>query len=268
MSADATGAGTPVWSTNGMYLALETSTQIGSVCLGVGERVLARRVIHGQSSHSSDLIPTIDEVLRAAGAGPSELDGLVVGCGPGSFTGVRVAAATAKGLAHALDLPLWAVSSLEAGAATVDIDETEQCADGREATDPLEGPPPALSDEERRRPRYVLFDARGDRVYGACYRPTQGGLEVLVPPHATTIGDLLSNPPPSSVFAGDGAQRHENQIRGAGMRLLPTRFGMPTAAGLLRAAAKPSRAPVEDVARWEPDYLRSSSAERLPGRGP
>ena len=235
--------------------------------MGVGGRVVARAVIHGQGSHSSDLIPTVDEVLRGAGADLSELDGLVVGSGPGSFTGLRVAAATAKGLAHALHIPLWAIASLEAGAATVDIDETELSGDADGASDPLKGRPPALSDEERTWPRYVLFDARADRVYGACYRPTESGFEVLIPPHATTIGDLLSKDLPDSVFAGDGAQRHEIEIRGAGMRLLPAPLGMPTAAGLLRAAEKPSRAPLENVALWEPDYLRPSSAERFSRSG-
>jgi tRNA threonylcarbamoyl adenosine modification protein YeaZ len=267
MTVVATGAETRVWSTDGTYLALDTSTQVGSVCLGVGGRVVASGVIYGQGSHSSDLIPAVAEVLRAAGADLSELDGLVVGSGPGSFTGVRVAAATAKGLAHALHVPLWAISSLEAGAASMDIDETEWCGDADRASDPLKGRPRTLSDEERTWPRYVLFDARADRVYGACYRPTEGGFEVLVPPHATTIGDLLSKDLPHLIFAGDGAQRHEIEIRAAGMRLSPALLGMPTAAGLLRAAEKPSRAPVENVALWEPDYLRPSSAERFSGSG-
>ncbi len=233
------------WSVDGMYLALDTSTPSGSVCVGVGSRVVARRVIDGQGSHSSDLIPAIGGVLQEAGADLSELAGLVVGAGPGSFTGVRVAAATAKGLAHALGIPLWAVSSLEAGAAAVDVDE-------------------GLSEEERAWPRYVLFDARSDRVYGACYRSTGNGFEVLVPPHSTTIGAVLSENLPISVFAGDGAQRHADAIRGAGFELLPAPYGMPTAAGLLRAVAgSPPREPLEDVARWEPEYLRSSSAQRI-----
>ena len=262
------------WSDEGVYLALDTSTTLGSVCVGIGSRVVARRVIQGQRSHSSDLIPAIGGVLQEAGADLSELAGLVVGAGPGSFTGVRVAAATAKGLAHALDVPMWAVSSLEAGAAAVDIDEVELFGgDGggdRQALQ-LNGVSPrnaghraALSEEERAWPRYVLFDARSDRVYGACYRPTGTGFEVLVPPHSTTIGAVLSSDFPISVFVGDGARRHADEIRGAGFTLLPAPFGMPTAAGLLRAVAgSPSRDPVEDVARWEPEYLRSSSAERM-----
>ncbi|MCH8812400.1 MAG: tRNA (adenosine(37)-N6)-threonylcarbamoyltransferase complex dimerization subunit type 1 TsaB [Gemmatimonadetes bacterium] len=256
-----------VWSAEGMYLALDTSTPVGSVCVGVGSRVVARGVIHGQGSHSADLIPTIDRVLQEAGADLSELAGLVLGAGPGSFTGVRVAAATAKGLAHALDIPLWAVSSLEAGAASVDVDEIEleQAVEKPVVEKPVvEKERVMLSEEERAWPRYVLFDARSDRVYGACYRPTGTGFEVLVPPHSTTIGAVLSSDFPISVFVGDGARRHADEIRGAGFTLLSTPFGMPTAAGLLRAVAgSPSRDPVDDVARWEPEYLRSSSAERM-----
>ncbi len=89
------GATARAWSAQGIYLALDTSTVLGSVCLAEGSRVIAERVIRGQGSHSSDLIPTIDGVLREAGADLSELAGLVVGAGPGSFTGVRVAAETA-----------------------------------------------------------------------------------------------------------------------------------------------------------------------------
>ncbi len=270
------GGASRVWSAEGVYLALDTSTTLGSVCVGIGSRVVARRVMHGQGSHSSDLIPTIGEVLQEAGADLSELAGLVVGAGPGSFTGVRVAAATAKGLAHALDIPLWAVSSLEAGAAAVDIDEVELFGGdggGDWQASQLNGVSPrnaghraALSEEERAWPRYVLFDARSDRVYGACYRPTGSGFEVLIQPHSTTIGAVLSDDLPISVFVGDGARRHADEIRGAGFTLLPPPFGTPTAAGLLKVVAdSPPREPVEDVARWQPEYLRSSSVERYAG---
>ena len=263
-----TGTAARAWSAEAMYLALDTSTPLGSVCLADGSRVIAESVIRGQGSHSADLIPAIEGVLQEAGADLSELAGLVVGAGPGSFTGVRVAASTAKGLAHALDIPLWAVSSLEAGAAAVDIDRFEPSVDIGEAADPNGGHAAALSDEERAWPRYVLFDARSDRVYGACYRPTANGFDVLIQPHSTTIGAILSGGPPFSLFVGDGAQKHGDEIRGAGFTLLLAPFGMPTGAGLLRAlASSPSREPVEDVAHWQPEYLRSSSAERCSGSG-
>ena len=150
----------------------------------------------------------------------------------------------------------------------MDIDEVEVFGAGGEATDSNGERTAALSEEERALPRYVLFDARSDRVYGACYRPTESGFEVLIPPHSTTIGAVLSSNLPISVFAGDGALRHADEIRGAGFTLLPAPFGMPDAAGLLRAVAdSPPREPVEDVARWQPEYLRPSSVERLSGTG-
>ena len=150
----------------------------------------------------------------------------------------------------------------------MDIDEVELFGGDGEACQPNGLHTAALSEEERGWPRYVLFDARRDRVYGACYRPIGNGFEVLIPPHSTTIGAVLSDNLPISVFAGDGAQKHADEIRGAGFTLLPHPFGMPTAAGLLRVVAdSPPHEPVEDVARWRPEYLRSSSAERCAGSG-
>ncbi len=240
----------------GFFLAFDTSTPLGSVAVGVGLDVLVRTELRRQGAHSSDLIPKIHETLEEGGVDMGELTGLVVGSGPGSFTGVRVAAATAKGLARALEIPVWPVSSLEAGAAAVDAPWV-----------PLsEGPRAELSAEERSWPRYVLFDARSDRVYAACYLPTEHGLEELIAPHSTTIGEILSGSVPFSIFGGDGADRHADEIRGAGFPVLPTPLAMPTADGLLAVLRDgPARAPVKDLARWEPDYLRPSSAERLSG---
>ena len=114
----------------------------------------------------------------------------------------------------------------------------------------------------------ILEILSGEPAEGTEFRPTESGFDVLIPPHSTTIGAVLSAGPPFSAFAGDGAQKHADEIRGAGFALLPAPFGMPTAAGLLRALANsPSGEPVEDVARWQPEYLRSSSAQRCSGSG-
>ncbi len=249
----------PLRLVEGLLLAFDTSTPVGSVAVGAGTDVLARTELRRQGAHSSDLIPKIHEILEEAGVDLRELAGLVVGSGPGSFTGVRVAASTAKGLAQALEIPVWPVSSLEAGAAAVDAPWVP-LSDGIRAE---------LSADERMWPRYVLFDARSDRVYAACYLPSDHGLEELIAPHSTTIGEILSGTVPLSIFAGDGADRHADEIRGAGFPMLQPPLGMPTADGLLSVLRNgPTRAPVEDLARWAPDYLRPSSAERLSGPAP
>src|SRR5690606_18749354 len=138
---------------------------LGSVAVGEAGRVLARAPLGRQGRHAAEVVPRIDEVLAVAGLGPRALAGVVVGAGPGSFTGGRVAAATAKGLAHALAVPLWPFSSLEAA---------------------------ALEPDGAAGIRWVLFDARGDRVYAACYDLREGAVATRIPPHATRLADLLT----------------------------------------------------------------------------
>ena len=84
-----------------ILLAMDTSTALGTVAVACGREVLARAELGEQRTHASGLVPAIAEVLDEAGVDREELSGVVVGSGPGSFTGVRVAAATAKGLTYA-----------------------------------------------------------------------------------------------------------------------------------------------------------------------
>lgn len=98
-------------------LALETSTDACSVALQCGDRVLARHHVEPRA-HNRLLLELIDELLAEAGLIPSQLDGLAFGRGPGSFTGLRIAAAVSQGIAWAGDVPVVAVSTLEVLAAT------------------------------------------------------------------------------------------------------------------------------------------------------
>lgn len=243
-----------VWSATGHYLAMDTSTPVGSVAVAVGGDVVARRFLRAPGAHAASLIPEIEGVLADASVRLQELDGIVVGGGPGSFTGVRVAAATAKGLRRALDVPLWVFSSLACGAASL----------GMRWLPGSEGPNLPLTDDDRAWPRYILLDARGGRVYAACYLETPQGLDVLVEPHATTIDAILSGEVPYSVFAGDGAGRHADQITGAGFPVLASPLGAPLADGLIRLLAlAPETAPLENPSAWQPSYLRATGAERM-----
>lgn len=220
-----------------MFLALDTSGPVGSVAVSFGPDVLARGVLTRRAEHASGLLPTVDEVLQDAGVERTELRGVIVGEGPGSFTGVRVAAATAKGLCRALDLPLWAVSSLAAAAMAVEAGAI----------------------------RYALFDARGERVYGACYGVGSALVQTLVPPHAGELRDVLDGDVPGgAVFVGEGAEKHSGVIEGAGFEVVGTTGDVSLADGLVRyMAIHPDAPPVSAVATWEPRYVRTSSAERL-----
>lgn len=92
-------------------LALDASTEIASVAVMVGEELFSEEQ-GSQKTHAQLLLPMIDRLLIQAGLQLHQLDGIVFGCGPGSFTGLRIACSIAKGLAYAHNLPLIPVSCL------------------------------------------------------------------------------------------------------------------------------------------------------------
>lgn len=223
----------------GPVLALDTSTSVGAVAVGVGERLLSEVVMNVGPGHSSALMPAVDQALRSAGILPRELSAVVVGGGPGSFTGVRIGAATAKGIVHALGIPLFAYSGLLAAAAGAWGAERPVCA---------------------------LFDARRRDVYAACYR-FGAGVEEVFGPVAMTLDALLARfrgaEPP--LFTGEAATIHREEIaRELGARVVPAQLAVPRASALLALLrAVPEAGRVEDAARWEPEYVRASGAERI-----
>ena len=98
-----------------LVLAFDTATDVATSALLRDGRLLGER-----RSEPKALLAAVDQLLRAAGASPAELGGLVVGTGPGSFTSTRIGLAVARGLALALDLPAAGVSTLDALAAARD----------------------------------------------------------------------------------------------------------------------------------------------------
>ena len=95
-------------------LAVETATGCQSVALMDGPKVLARRDRDAAGHHAKYLVPTIDEVFKAAGCKLSDVQALAVSIGPGSFTGLRVGLATMMGFRMVTKVPLAAVPTLEA----------------------------------------------------------------------------------------------------------------------------------------------------------
>lgn len=96
-----------------MILSIDSSLSVLSVAL-VAERPVAAVLLESERSRNEKLLPAIDWLLSESGTGRDQLDLIVVTRGPGSFTGVRVGLATAQGLAFALGIPLWGVSTHEA----------------------------------------------------------------------------------------------------------------------------------------------------------
>ncbi len=215
----------------GALVAIETSGGAGSVALAVEAVVVAQRVLAAPAGHAAALIPAVREVLAEAGKEVDELAGVVVGAGPGSFTGVRIAGAAAKALASSLEVPLYPVSSLRAGAVAGQAD------------------PP----DGEREVRYVLFDARRGRVYGAAYDVGAGRAVRVIGPHGGSVLDVISaRPPVGTIFMGDGATAHEALIGAAGFTVRPAPAGVPRADALIGCCAWVA----VDPAVWEPAYVR------------
>ena len=126
-----------------LILAFDTATAVATSALVDGDEVLGERVSRAQT-----LLEDVDALLRQAGAHPSDLDRLAVGLGPGSFTGVRIGLAVARGLALSLDLPGSGVSTLaalEAGApGAVPVVDAKR----REVFSLVDGEPHVLAPQE------------------------------------------------------------------------------------------------------------------------
>ncbi|MGC1271090.1 MAG: tRNA (adenosine(37)-N6)-threonylcarbamoyltransferase complex dimerization subunit type 1 TsaB [Croceibacterium sp.] len=96
-----------------LILSLETSTDVCSVALHKGRKLLAQAEIHEPQAHAARLAPLIESVTREAGASLKEIDAVAISQGPGSYTGLRIGTSTAKGLCYAMDIPLISVGTLE-----------------------------------------------------------------------------------------------------------------------------------------------------------
>jgi tRNA threonylcarbamoyladenosine biosynthesis protein TsaB len=219
-------------------LAIDTSTPTGSVAVGSGGLLLAQAVVGVNARHAEALLPVIDFVLERAAVTPAQLSAVIVAGGPGSFTGVRIAAAAAKGFARALQLPLYSWSGLLAGAAAAG-------AAGR--------------------PVCCLFDARRGEVYAACYSFVEyERIEEHLAPCAATVEDVLERVAQlHPLFVGEGAQRYADRIRAASGDIAPPHVDACRAGALLWLhGIDPGRGLVSEPASWEPNYLRPSGAER------
>jgi tRNA threonylcarbamoyladenosine biosynthesis protein TsaB len=224
-------------------LALETSTLAGGVALLEGGRVVGQISLNVALTHSERLMAMVDRLLRDCQWPLESLAGLAVSIGPGSFTGLRVGAATAKGLALALGVPVAPVPTLDALAANLPFADRAVC---------------------------PLLDARKGEVYLAVYRWTGAAMErqseylALPPP---LVPDQL-DPPVIVLGDGEPACRPHLAFLGDGVRVAPPAQSVPSAAvvGQLGHAMLASGEGIDGDALL-PLYLRPSEAELRARRG-
>ena len=223
-------------------LALDASSGVASAALVCDDVLVGEYTINHKKTHSQTLMPMISSLLEACEVKISEVDAFAVSVGPGSFTGLRIGIATAKGLAHACQKPIVGVSTLEAMAYNLPY-----CAD---LTVPI-------------------LDARRDQVYGAVYEWQNDELCTICPPCAVSIDeilDIVKREGKKAVFIGDGILRFKEQIQGALDSMCTFAFAnsnMQRASSVAVLAKQKIKAgEAVSCEKICPVYLRKSQAER------
>lgn len=232
------------WDNAGMnILALDTSTESCSVALLTAGGLFDRSRLMPRE-HAEHVLPMAQSLLDEVGLKRTQLDGIAVGCGPGAFTGVRLAVSVAQGLAFALDLPVVTVSSLAALA--------------------LEAPADAL-------PVLAVIDARMGEIYAGAFRRTEAGLVEAIDHENVCKPDALEVPAaPAWNVVGTGWGAYPDII--GGKLATPPRWvesaHYPQARHVARLAA-PEFAAGRGVAPEKalPVYLRNKVALTLRERG-
>jgi len=170
-------------------LAVETATSWQSVAILDDDRVLARHDQDASGAHGTLLLPAIDQLLTQTGLQLTDLDGLACSIGPGSFTGIRVGAATCLGLRAATDLPLAVVPTLEAMAWSANAAALPVCP--------------------------VLTSRKGE-LYWAIFRWTNGGqVDRVLAEHVGAPTALAKSLTENTLVFGEGWSSMESEIRAA-----------------------------------------------------
>lgn len=223
-----------------MLLAFETSAKAASVALFDGEKLLGESYQNTGLTHSQTLMLMAEDLLKNCGAAVSDLTAVAVAAGPGSFTGVRIGVSAAKGLAWGKELPCYGVSTLEAMALGLGVQ------DG-----------------------YILptMDARRNQVYTALFVAENGCVSRLFEDSAIALSELKEKlPSDKPIFlVGDGSALTYNTLSETVPNLiLPPEHKMhQRAVGVGLAANKAiARGENGDAASLTPNYLRLSQAER------
>lgn len=230
-------------------LAIDSSGLPASAAIVVddektGVKTLAEYTVNYKKTHSQTLLPMLDEIVKMTEFALEGLDAIAVAAGPGSFTGLRIGSATAKGLGLALGKPLIHVPTLEALAYNLWGTEGIVC---------------------------PIMDARRNQVYTGIYEFADGKLTTLMRQTAVGIDELakkLCTYDREIYFLGDGVPVHREKLIGslmAGKKIwfAPAHMAHQRAASVGALGLEYFReGRIETAVEHKPDYLRPSQAER------
>ena len=235
-------------------LGIDSSGMVASVAIVQDDVLIAEYTMNHKRTHSETLLPMIDEIVKTSETKLEELDAIAIAAGPGSFTGLRIGAATAKGLAMSIDKPIIPVNTCEGLAFNLWGTEGLIC---------------------------PIMDARRNQVYTGLYQ-VLGGLEVVMDQQPMDIHELIEiinnlsedkmsqnviSPMTQVSFLGDGVPIYEDII--ANEIKIPCKLA-PASMNRQRAASIAAYGELLykerrfiDADDFAPEYLRKSQAERV-----
>ena len=217
-------------------LALESSAKAASVCLTEDGKLVSQYFQNSGLTHSKTLLKMAEDMLNSLGLTVKDVDLVACAHGPGSFTGIRIGVAAAKGLAWGADLKLCGVSTLEAMAYGFADRESEIIC--------------------------PVMDARRGQIYNGLFTVENGSIKRLSPDRAISIAQLIEEMKQEGktpLLVGDGAMLCAEAFAGADVpyKLPSPQLMFQNAYGV--AAAAENHEPQDDIT---PNYLRLSQAER------
>lgn len=223
-------------------LAIDSSGLVASAAVLSEQSIVAEFTVNNKQTHSQTLLPMTEQVMKMSGISLEELDAVAVASGPGSFTGLRIGAATAKGLGLALNKPIVPVPTLEGLAFRLAGMDGVVC---------------------------PMMDARRNQVYTGIYRVREQTLEVVSAQKAVDIheiiGELNALAEPVTLL-GDGVpvQREvlQDELTVTWQEAPPHLSRQSAAAVAALGALYFAEGRIESASEHRPVYLRKSQAER------
>lgn len=226
-----------------MILAIESATMTASVAFVEEDRIVAEFTLNDKMTHSQTIMPLIETMEKLTGRKISDLEAIAVSGGPGSYTGLRIGSATAKALAHVLELPIINISTLEVLAAHFLGDASYIC---------------------------VMMDARRNHAFTCIYKCSGDALEPIIEKSLLSyeeIGDILKSIEGKLILTGDGLSIGkvylDKVLEGQNVYFAAYSQNLPRAGVLGQLAYKALKnGNTETYMAHVPNYLRPSQAER------
>ena len=221
-----------------IILGIETATMTGGLALMDEGKLISEYTLNMKTTHSSRLMPALDWILKDASLDKKQIDGIAISIGPGSFTGLRIGLATAKGLALGLSIPLIGVETLDALAHNIPYPAYQVCA---------------------------VLDARKKEVYSALYIFKNNIIVRKSQYQVISPAELVDQIHEKTIMLGDAIDVYREFFKeklGELVVFAPDAQRLPRSAVIAEMGlAKLKSGEILDLASSEPFYIRRADAD-------